>query len=49
MNIEEAEVIFSEIQELATKVELDEELKKIDERYSISASWIDTDVSNITL
>lgn len=45
MTKQEADDIFEEIERLARLVEFDDELKEIDERYSISAKWIDTDIS----
>lgn len=45
MDIEKANEIFEEIERLARLVENDKELQEIDERYSITAKWIDTDIS----
>ena len=49
MNTKEAGVIIDKIHELARSIEIDEELKSIDERYSISASWCDLDISMVSL
>ena len=49
MKKHEADEIFDQILKLAQQVEHDEELKQIDERYSVTAGWIDLDVSNTSL
>ena len=49
MKKHEADEIFSQIEQLASKVEHDEELKQIDERYSVTASWVDVDITNTSL
>tara|TARA_R110000787_G_scaffold44623_1_gene109420 strand:- start:21 stop:173 length:153 start_codon:yes stop_codon:yes gene_type:complete len=49
MNKYRAEEKIEMIQKLASEIEHDDELKSIDERYSIMASWIDTDIDNVSL
>ena len=44
-----ANEIMAKIAKLAEEIEHDAELLAIDERYSIAASWIDTDISNVSL
>lgn len=46
MKKREANAKIKEIKRLAEEIELDSELIKIDIRYSIMASWIDTDIEN---
>jgi len=48
MDISEAEQIREEIESLALKLESDQELKELDPRYAIMASWIDTDLENVS-
>ena len=49
MNIQEANEKIKIIESLALEIELDEELKSIDERYSIAAKWCDMDIENVDL
>ena len=49
MNKHRADEKIEEIQQLARDIENDHELKGIDERYSVMASWIDTDIDNVSL
>lgn len=49
MRPEEADVLLAQINDLAWKIEMDEELSKIDERYRITAKWIDTNIDNVSL
>jgi hypothetical protein len=46
---EQADEIFEQINELASQIENDEELKIIDGRYSITAKWIETDIENASV
>ena len=48
MNTQEADEKLDLIEEIASEIENDEELADIDERYKITAKWIDTDISNAT-
>lgn len=45
----EADNKLEQIANLAEQIERDEELKKTDERYSILAKWIDTDIDCVSL
>jgi hypothetical protein len=49
MNIKQADKKLERIRMLAEEIEDDEQLKKLDERYSITAKWIDTDIKNVSL
>ena len=49
MNQHRADEKIEQIQALASEIENDDELKGIDERYSVMASWIDTDIKNVSL
>ena len=49
MNKCRADEKIEEIQRLAREIESDEELKAVDERYSVMAGWIDTDIENVSL
>lgn len=49
MKKREADKKLAKIEELASQIEHDEELKQIDERYSVCAQWIDTDIDNVSL
>lgn len=49
MQPEEADGILEQIKVLSWKIEMDEELSKIDDRYRITAKWIDTDIDNVSL
>lgn len=49
MNKKQAEEKIDEIKSLAWVILHDKELKAIDERYSVMAGWIDTDVDNVSL
>ena len=49
MNEYEAREKIAQIQKLALEIEGDRELMDIDERYSVMAGWIDTDIENVSL
>lgn len=49
MKINAANKIIERIERLANQLEHDEELKKLDERYSVAASWVDLDIDNVSL
>lgn len=49
MTTEEADEKLETIRKLAEEIEEDVELAKIDERYWITAKWIDTDITNVSL
>lgn len=49
MNEYQADKKVAQIQKLASEIENDTELKAIDERYSVMAGWIDTDIENVSL
>jgi len=49
MNTDQADEILDQIENLATQIELDEELAEADGRYKITAKWIDTDITNVSL
>lgn len=42
----QADQKLAQIEQLAREIETDEELKKIDPRYAITAMWIETDIEN---
>ena len=46
MTTEEADEKLEQIAALADEIENDDELATIDQRYSITAKWIDTDIEN---
>lgn len=49
MNTKQADKVINEIHKLAASIEHDEELKAIDERYSVAASWCDIDIDTVSL
>lgn len=49
MNKHEADEKIKIIESLALEIELDEELKLIDGRYSIAAKWCDMDIESVSL
>lgn len=49
MNRQKANEKLDEIRRLAEELEEDEELKGIDERYSILAMWIETDLDTVSI
>ena len=44
MTTEEADRKLATIERLAREIEYDKELEAIDDRYGITAKWIDTDI-----
>jgi len=49
MKVSQAEKKIARIQELALEIENDEELRDIDERWSVMAGWIEVDIDNVSL
>ena len=49
MDTVEADEKLRTIEKLAQEIEDDEELKKIDMRYHITAKWIDTDIDTASV
>ena len=49
MTVDQADKKIAQIESLAREIEYDEELKKIDRRYSIAAQWVDLGVDNVSL
>ena len=49
MTPKQADKKLEQIEKLAREIELDGELKQIDERYSFCAKWIETDINDVSL
>jgi hypothetical protein len=49
MQPKQADKILKKIEELAARIESDKQLESIDPRYAITAKWIDTDITNVSL
>ena len=49
MTKQEADEKLQQIEQLAEEIENDKELMAIDERYTITAKWIDTDIEHVSL
>lgn len=47
MTPEQADEKLAQIAKLAQEIEDDEDLAAIDERYQITAKWIDTNINNV--
>ena len=49
MTAKEADKIIEKINDLVRTIEYDEELKLIDRRYSVAASWCDVDIETVSI
>ena len=49
MNKNQADEKIEEINNLVWEIFHDKELKALDERYSVMADWIDTNIDNVSL
>jgi len=46
MTTDEADALLDQIADIAARIELDDELRRADPRYAITAGWIDTDIEH---